>query len=173
LDERANSNTEEFIRLYRRHYDAVFGYCVHRLFDRHAAEDVTSQVFLKAVENFGRITGDDIGFRNWLYTIATNAVNNYLRIIVRHNGHLKNIAQYTDQKYADEEFSAENIYLLKKAMLSLKPKYQTIITLRFFEKLKIEEIAELTVSSPGTIRSQLSRALKKLRTKMNMYDKAK
>lgn len=41
-----------FVQLYRRHYDTIFRYCVHRLFDRAAAEDVTSEVFLKMVENF-------------------------------------------------------------------------------------------------------------------------
>jgi RNA polymerase sigma factor (sigma-70 family) len=45
----------------------------------------------------------------------------------------------------------------------LKPRYQTIITLRFFENLKLTEIAEVLASSPGTVRSQLARALAKLR----------
>jgi RNA polymerase sigma-70 factor, ECF subfamily len=168
LDDRANSDTEEFIRLYRKHYDGVFRYCVHRLFDRTIAEDVTSKVFLKAVENFGRFSGDDIGLRNWLYTIATNAVNNYLRTVVRHNGQLKYLAQDSGQQDAGYEFSVEQIAILKIAMLSLKPKYQTIITLRFFEKMNIDEIAGLFHSSPGTVRSQLSRALATLRTKMNV-----
>ena len=52
---------------------------------------------------------------------------------------------------------------MREAVLSLKPRYQTIITLRFFEKLKFVEIAEVLDSSPGTIRSQLARALAKLR----------
>ena len=56
--------------------------------------------------------------------------------------------------------------LLKVAMLALKPRYQTIITLRFFENLKLTEIAEVLGCNPGTVRSQLSRALAKLRKKM-------
>jgi RNA polymerase sigma-70 factor (ECF subfamily) len=50
---------------------------VHRLFERQAAEDVTSDVFLKAVENIHRFKGNEKQFRNWLYRIATNAINNY------------------------------------------------------------------------------------------------
>ncbi|GAH04532.1 unnamed protein product, partial [marine sediment metagenome] len=52
-------------------------------------------------------------------------------------------------------------------MFELKPRYQTIITLRFFENLKLTEIAEVLGSSPGTVRSQLARALAKLRKKIN------
>jgi len=51
-------------------------------------------------------------------------------------------------------------------MLTLKPRYQTIITLRFFENLRLTEIAEVLGSSPGTVRSQLKRALDKLRKKI-------
>jgi len=52
---------------------------------------------------------------------------------------------------------------LKQAVLALQPKYQTVITLRFFEKMKLIEIAEVLDQNPATIRSQLSRALKRLR----------
>jgi len=48
-------------------------------------------------------------------------------------------------------------------MLALKPRYQTIIALRFFENLKLTEIAEVLGSSPGTVRSQMARAIAKLR----------
>lgn len=74
----ACSNPSAFVRLYRSHYEAVFRYCVHRLFERQIAEDVTSDVFLKVVENIHSFKGNEQQFRCWLYRIATNAVNNYL-----------------------------------------------------------------------------------------------
>jgi RNA polymerase sigma-70 factor, ECF subfamily len=165
---RNKDDTEEIIRLYRKNYDVVFRYCVHRLLDRETAEDITSAVFLKAVEKFGRFDGDDVQCRNWLYTIATNAVNNHIRTVVRHNGQLGKLTQNSIQNETIEEINAENITLLKKAMFSLKTKEQTIITLHFFEKMKLEEIAQATGSRPGTVRSQLSRAIAKLRKKMNI-----
>ena len=64
--------------------------------------------------------------------------------------------------------SAEKLAVLRQAILTLKPRYQTIIALRFFENLKLTEIAEVLGSSPGTVRSQLSRALAKLKKKINM-----
>ena len=163
---RGSREPAAFVRLYRRHYDAVFRYCVHRLFERATAEDVTSEVFLKVVENIQRFRGDEPQFRNWLYKIATNAVNNHLRKSARRNRLLESAREQTNNGAADCGESPERLALLKEAVLSLKPRYQTIITLRFFEKLKLTEIAEVLGSRPGTVRSQMARALDKLRIRI-------
>jgi len=161
----ARSNPAAFTRLYRRHYDAVFRYCSHRLFERHTAEDITSQVFLKVVENFSRFRGNEQQFRNWLYKIAANAVNEHLRKNARRDALLKHACKQAENQDSTDT-SAEKLAVLKQAVLTLKPRYQAIITLRFFENMKLTEIAEVLGSSPGTIRSQLARALAKLRKKM-------
>lgn len=163
----ARSNPAAFTRLYRRHYDAVFRYCSHRLFDRQSAEDTTSQVFLKVVEKFHSFEGNEKQFRNWLYKIATNAVNNHLRKTARRDALIKYAYRQSDES-GSMDTSAEKLAVLKRAVLTLKPRYQTIITLRFFENLKLTEIAEVLGSSDGTIRSQLARALAKLRKKINV-----
>jgi RNA polymerase sigma-70 factor (ECF subfamily) len=165
-----SSEPEVFVRLYRRHYDAIFCYCVHRLFDRYSAEDVTSQVFLSVVENYQSFRGSEQQFCYWLFRIATNAINQYFREQMRHERMLQHAHEQVISNVAAnsdlEESSHEKLAALKDAMFSLKPRYQTVITLRFFENLKPAEIAEVLGSSPGTIRSQLARALVKLRKKL-------
>jgi RNA polymerase sigma-70 factor (ECF subfamily) len=168
----ARSDKAAFVRLYRRHYDAIFRYCVHRLFDRTTAEDVTSEVFLKMVENLHRFRGTESQFGNWLYKIATNAINNHLRKTNRRKGLPKSNCEQAGGRANDCEESSRKQVLLRQAILSLKPRYQTIITLRFFENMKLNEIAEVLGSSPGTVRSQLARALEKLRKKMRAYNAA-
>jgi RNA polymerase sigma factor (sigma-70 family) len=76
---------------------------------------------------------------------------------------LKVACEQVDSPVADCGESADKLAVLREAVFALKPRYQTIITLRFFENLKLTEIAEVLGSSPGTVRSQLSRALAKLR----------
>ncbi|MHC4620194.1 MAG: RNA polymerase sigma factor [Planctomycetota bacterium] len=167
----ARSDPAALTLLYRRHYDAVFRYCVHRLFERQTAEDVTSAVFLRVVENLNRFSGDEQQFRNWLYKIATNEVNNHLRHAARRNGLLERFCRQDGRQTGDCEVAdeaGEKLALLKEAMLTLKPRYQTIITLRFFENLKLTDIAQVLGSSPGTVRSQLARALSRLRKKMGL-----
>ncbi len=160
------NNPAVFVQLYRRHYDAVFRYCVHRLFDRHMAEDITAEVFLKVVETLHRFKGSKQQFSNWLYKIATNAVNDHLRKTARRDGLLKNSREQVHSQGADCGESAEKLAALREAMFELKPRHQTIITLRFFESLKLTEISEVLGSNPGTVRSQLARALAKLRKKL-------
>lgn len=168
----ARGDRAAFVRLYRRHYDVIFRYCVHRLFDRTTAEDVTSEVFLKMVENFHRFRGTETQFGNWLYRIATNTVNNHLRKTNRRKGLPKSACEQADGRANECEESSRKLALLRQAILSLKPRYQTIITLRFFENMKLIEIAEVLGSSSGTVRSQLARALEKLRKKMSAYNAA-
>ena len=66
----------------------------------------------------------------------------------------------------DQELLERKI-MLKQAVLSLKPKYQTVITLRFFENMKLTEIAACMGKKPSTVRCWLSRATAKLRNKLD------
>ena len=166
----ARSDPDAFIRLYRRYYDAIFRYCVHRLFARQAAEDATSQIFLKAVEHFGRFKGDAPHFRGWLYRIAGNVVSDHLRKADRRQRLIERASREHNIRIVGGESTVESsndkLAVLREAILALSPRYQTIITLRFFENMKLTEIAELLASSPGTVRSQLARALAKLRKEL-------
>jgi len=156
-----------FVQLYHKHYDEVFRYCVHRLFDRNIAEDITSEVFLKAVQNFGRFNvNGKPQFRNWLYRIATNEVNNHFRKKTGRDGLFKRFSEQSNDDTDDAESLPEELALLKKVIFALKPKYQNVITLRFFENLKLTEIAGVLGCSPATARSRLARALAKIRKKL-------
>lgn len=163
----SKSDPGAFTRLYLRHYDAIFRYCAHRLFERTTAEDITSEVFLSMVENFQTFEGNEKQFRNWLYRIATNAVNEHLRKTTRRSAILVWVWQGSSKAGVDEAVAADesqhNQAVIKKALLKLKPDEQAIVTMRFFENLKHEEIAEVVGTSASTVRSQLSRAMEKLR----------
>ena len=167
----ARSDPDAFIQLYRRHYDAIFRYCAHRLFERQAAEDATSEVFLKAVEHFARFKGDASHFRGWLYRIAGNVANDHLRKTARRQRLLERASREHNIRIVGGASAVESpndkLAMLREAVLSLKPRYQTIITLRFFENMKSTEIAELLGRSAGTVRSQLKRALVELRKRLH------
>ncbi len=170
LVQRACSDPDAFARLYLMHYDNVFRYCVRRLFDRHSAEDVTSTVFFKVMHNLGTFDGTVINFRSWLLRIATNAVNDHLRGARRRTEALgkvmSNARAETDIAIDCDAERLERKVMLKQALLSLKPKHQTVITLRFFENMKLAEIAACLGEKPSTVRSWLSRATAKLRKKL-------
>jgi RNA polymerase sigma-70 factor, ECF subfamily len=162
---RIAGDPEAFVQLYRRTYDDIFRYCVHRLFERHAAEDVTSEVFLKAAMHVHRFSGcEESQFRNWLFRIATNEVNNHLRKTNRRRILLRRLGRGPDPNGEDHEPpDTQQIERVKTALLRLRPRHQAIITLRFFENLKPMEIAEVLGCSAATVRSCVARAIAQLR----------
>ena len=177
LIQRACSDPDAFAKLYLLHYQDVFYYCVRRLFDRHSAEDVTSTVFFKVMHNLDSFDGRSTDFRSWLFRIATNAVNDHLRSAKRRADVVEKAAINTRAKSVfvidcDEEL-LEKKALLKQALLSLKPKYQTVITLRFFENMKLAEIAACLGKKPSTVRSWLQRATVKLRNNLDAAMKSR
>ncbi|MCF7974958.1 MAG: sigma-70 family RNA polymerase sigma factor [Phycisphaerae bacterium] len=164
---RACSDPDAFARLYLQHYDAVFHYCVRRLFDRHSAEDVTSTVFFKVMHHLNSFDGTTLSFRHWLFRIATNAVNDYLRRSKRRRSldeRLKKraLVESTFTIPSDPDLLTKKA-LLKQAILRLKPRYQAIITLHYFENMKLIDIAACLDKKPSTVRNWLSRATRRLR----------
>jgi len=77
---KARTQADALGRLYELYYERIFRFCVHRLFDKETAEDVTSAVFLEVarkIRSFKGRTGQD--FANWLYAIAANQANAHIR----------------------------------------------------------------------------------------------
>jgi len=171
LIQRACSDPGAFAQLYLYHYDDVFHYCMRRLFDRHSAEDVTSTVFFKVMRNLSSFDGTTIDFRHWLLRIATNAVNDHLRDAKKRADLTQRIVRNTRAESVSVIPSNDELLkkkaLLKQALLSLKPKYQTVITLRFFENMKLTEIAACLGKDPSTVRTWLSRATAKLQKRLS------
>jgi len=71
---RAATDREAFGLLYDRWFDRIYGYCHRRLQTHAAAEDATSQTFLKALAGITSYRPDAVPFRAWLFTIAHNVV---------------------------------------------------------------------------------------------------
>ncbi len=160
---RARMDADALGQLYDLYYERIYSFCVHRLFGKEAAEDVTSTIFLTVAKSIGRFKGQtEADFRNWLYAIAANQTNAYIRKTSRRKQLLAQAAlsMRTSNTNCTDQPDWPALY---QAILKLKPKHQTIITLRFFENLEFEQIAKIINARPATVRVTLHRILKKLR----------
>jgi RNA polymerase sigma-70 factor (ECF subfamily) len=150
-------------QLYDLYYERIYQFCVHRLFNREIAEDVTSTIFLQVARQIRGFAGrTEKDFRNWLYAIAANNAKAYIRKTSRRKQLLAEAASSVAN--SDTNCAAELDWpRLYAAILKLKPKHQTIITLRFFENMEFEQIGKIINARQATVRVMLHRILKRLR----------
>jgi RNA polymerase sigma-70 factor (ECF subfamily) len=160
----AKSQASALGTLYGLYYDRILRFCVHRLFNRALAEDVTSSVFLTVARTMRRFDGrTERDFRAWIYTIAANQANAYIRKTMRRKRLLEAAGAPRRADTQDpDQWSRLDWPTLYEAIRDLKPEHQTILTLRFFEDMDYDEIAEIVNARPGTVRVTLHRVLHRL-----------
>jgi RNA polymerase sigma-70 factor (ECF subfamily) len=176
LVRQAQKAPDAFAELYDRYYPGIFGYCLRRTANLEIAQDITSETFLKALKKLWQFRWRNISFSSWLYKIATNEINQYFRKAEYKKS--VSLEELQEQGFepvsshdpeselieAQEELSQYQDFLeIQVRIVELPVKYQEVITLRFFEKKQIKEIAEILGKKEGTIKSLLHRAVEKLR----------
>ena len=166
---RARTQADALGRLYELYYDRIFRFCVHRLFNKEIAEDVTSAVFLEVARRIRSFEGQsEQDFRNWLYAIAANQANACIRKTSRRKKLLAEAAGRMTASSAESTNKSSELDWprLYAAILQLKPQHQTIVTLRFFENLQYEQIAQILNVKEATLRVTLHRILNQLRNQL-------
>ncbi|MFN3166550.1 MAG: RNA polymerase sigma factor [Phycisphaeraceae bacterium] len=167
---RVRADRDAFAALYDRYYPRILNYCARRLYSRSVGEDLTSDVFLTAAHKIDTFRGKSDGeFSQWLYTIATNKINEHLRNFSRRRELLKAAAHsrrvgQTETRDNTDHLDWPAVY---DAILQLKPRDQTLISLRYMQDLPHDQIAQITGLKPGNVRVALGRALDKLRERFN------
>jgi len=163
---------DAFSRLFDFYYDKIINYVFRRTLDVEYSKDITSNVFLKALDNINSFkwkNGID-SFNAWIFKIATNEINQYFRkqnryklIIddpeIRFN--LKsedNLAFEIEKKIDNDKY----LIILSKAIKELKPIYQDILHLRYFEEMSYNEISEILNKNESTVRVYAKRAIEEL-----------
>ena len=159
-------------RVFDHFYPEILRYCLRRMLVRAAAEDVTSEVFLKVAGNIRKFQGTHVeDLRRWLFRITTNEVNGYLRKSLRRRTILEAAARMGYVKtevsrpllHSDIQISWDEVY---DAISTLSQREQSILSLRFFASLRHNQIASILQMSPGSVRVALNRALEKLRDRL-------
>ena len=171
---RARTDRVAFGRLYDMCYPRIFRHCLRRLFLRAVAEDVTSDVFLRVARQIPKFTGASLDdFVRWVHAIATNEINAYLRQTQRRARLLDEAARRKAIHVVDQSASSTSLAALDwprvyEALLTLKPRDQSIVTLRFFDTMSHEQVAGILGMRPGAVRTALTRSLKQLRRELGV-----
>ena len=170
--EMAQQNPDEFQHLFNKYFDPIFNYALRRTCDAHLADDVAATTFLKAFDQIKKFKWKGISFSAWLYRIATNEIAQVYRKTKRMIPLTSEVASnLKDERSSDtalleaEELLARNekFKQIYAALARLKIKYQTALTLRYFEEKSIKEMASILNLSENTIKTHIRRGLKQLK----------
>jgi RNA polymerase sigma-70 factor (ECF subfamily) len=145
--------------------------------DPSEAQDVAQDSFIKAYKALGDFRGDS-AFYTWLYRIAINTAKNYLLSRSRRHSdyevdmqdaeQIENAPQLKDIETPEHQLMNDQIIaVIKSAIEKLPEEMRIAITLREFEGMSYEEIAEAMDCPIGTVRSRIFRAREAIDEKLN------
>jgi RNA polymerase sigma-70 factor (ECF subfamily) len=150
--------------LYEEYYDRIAHYVYVRIGDKSEAEDIASEVFLKALESLRTYEERGLPMQAWLFKIAHNMVVDHLRKATKYKKIPIETVEINDesdpQKTAETNIEMEKVAI---AMQQLTDEQKEVIQLRFFGGLNSREVSVLLNKSDGAVREMQRAALEKLR----------
>jgi RNA polymerase sigma-70 factor, ECF subfamily len=161
---------DAFASLLGRYQNRLYRYLLRWVHDPATAEDLFQQTWMRVIERIGRYDARR-NFDAWLFAVARNIVIDYLRRRrpaspeepVGDSLPLLDRISGNSPGALDQVLRSERAELVQRALESQPPLYREILSLRFEEEMKLEEIADVLSIPLGTVKSRLGRALERLR----------
>jgi len=179
---------EAYAWLVAQYHSTVYGLVYRVLSDPADATDTTQEVFLKVFRGIGRFNGQS-SLKTWIYRIALHEASNRRRWWFRHQSRetsmepavpemefedggssgLKDTLVDRSESPFDSVVHAEIRVQVEQALRDVPEPYRTALVLRDLEELSYEEIAEVTATNLGTVKSRLTRGREALRQRLSAY----
>lgn len=161
----AQQNPAKFRVLYQRYYEPIFRFVFKRTVDEALAADLTSQVFLKAMQKIDKYVFKGVPFSAWLFRIASNEIAQHFR--KQNKSRVVALEERTvhelEDEYEDKADLDININLLKSVIQDLKPEEVELLELRFFEKRPFKEVADILDITENNAKVKIYRLLQKMK----------
>ena len=174
LVEAAQQDRSCFGDVYERYFELVYGYVARRVRDRAATEDLTSEVFRKALANIDRFKWTGAPFGAWLLRIASNVIADRAKRQAKDGVHVDEpsleLAARSNSRqtqHTELEESERRAWVIRQVD-ELPEDQRRVVRLRFAEEKTISEIATELGRSEGAIKQLQFRALQNLRAKLDI-----
>jgi RNA polymerase sigma-70 factor (ECF subfamily) len=179
LVEAAQRDPSLFADLYENYFGLVYAYVTRRVRSRDEAEDLTSEVFRKALASLPRFKWRGAPFAVWLFKIASNMIADRAKRVMREGGTSHDVAdrrparEVSVTNLSDSQKSAhtsleevERQAQLFRLVGELADDQRRVVVMRFAEEKSIREIATELGRSEGAVKQLQFRALENLRAKL-------
>ena len=164
LIEAAQNDPSRFAELYEKNFHRVYAYIARRVRDRAEIQDLTAQVFHRALANLGKFKWKGSPFAAWLYRIAANAIADSARQKAREAIDQPDTASGGSSATDLEE--VERRARLFSAVDKLPEDQRRVIVMRFADERSVREIADELGRSEGAVKQLQFRALENLRNRL-------
>jgi RNA polymerase sigma-70 factor (ECF subfamily) len=169
LVERAQTGERAALEeLYLLHFDRIYSYLHMSVGNRHDAEDLTTQTFLKMLESIVRFRWQSVPFSAWLFRIAHNLAMDHFRASRRWQPE-EDVPEPPDAEEPSAEFVAMDA-IGRQSMLrlieNLSTEQQQVLTLKFVFNFSNAEVGAILGKTPGAIKSLQHRALASLQKQL-------
>ena len=156
-------NENDMRNIVKKHYNMVYRVALSYLNDRHDAEDITQDVFLKLndiLPSFEKRSA----ISTWLYRVTLNACHDFYRK-KKHNTLLSlDASDMAEEAIVSEAPRApEKESLILSLVRKLPPRYREVLILREVERMKYAEIAKIIKCPIGTVESRIYKARARLK----------
>lgn len=165
---RAKEDPRSFEPLYNKYYEQIFRYIYQRMDDKEMAHDITSQVFLKAMNNIQKYEYRGVPFASWLYRIAKSELYQSFRdekATRTVNVDTVNLSDMIEE--IEEDMSEESRSVLLKAIAELTEEEVQMIEMRFFEKRSFKEIGDILEITENNAKVKAHRIIQKMKKLFN------
>jgi RNA polymerase sigma-70 factor, ECF subfamily len=164
VDRAQQGEREALEELYLIHFDRIYGYLHVSVGNKHDAEDLTTQTFLKMIESINKFRWQSAPFSAWLFRIAHNLAMDHFRARRRWQPE-EEVPEPHDSEEPSAEFEAMQS-IGRQSMMglieSLSPEQQQVLTLKFVFNFANADVATILGKTEGAIKSLQHRALASL-----------
>jgi RNA polymerase sigma-70 factor (ECF subfamily) len=155
-----------FGELYERYRQPVYRYCLARSASPHEAEDLVSEVFLRAMESITRYRDQGLPFVAFLYRVARNAAIDRSRKDKGSSVFEMTIEPCATVDVEGDAARASDMDAVLGALRKIKPEYREVILLRFVEGYSAADVEKLLDKAEKAIWNLQQRGLDRLRTEL-------
>lgn len=169
LIEAAQRDRARFADIYEEHFELVYAYVARRVRDRATAEDLTSDVFHKALANLQRFKWTGAPFASWLFRIASNLIADRVKRKAKTSATSEDSELIPQDSRKDSQSGLEDVERqaqLFRLVDGLSEDQRRVVAMRFAEDKSIKEISNELGRSEGAVKQLQFRALQNLRAKL-------
>jgi RNA polymerase sigma-70 factor (ECF subfamily) len=160
---------EALEELYLLHFDRIYSYLHMSVGNRHDAEDLTTQTFLKMLESIGKFRWQSAPFSAWLFRIAHNLAMDHFRASRRWQPEEDVPEPPGSEQASAEEDALESIgrQSMFELIEGLSPEQQQVLTLKFVFNFPNADVATILGKTEGAVKSLQHRALVSLQKQIS------